>query len=126
MKITVEPSGIWYHGSNVLLQTLRAGSTITQWRALAEAFSHKPAILGYDDDGSIIHNGREYGYLYEIAEPVIIETDIYRHPHTTMDLHAEYLTRRPLRVKRISEISADPADQTALDAFIRRHSKSVE
>ena len=34
------------------------------WQALAEAFSHQPSRLGYDDDGRIGQNGTEYGYLY--------------------------------------------------------------
>lgn len=41
MKIDIDPNGIWYHGSNQVFSKLREGSTITQWRALAEAFSHQ-------------------------------------------------------------------------------------
>ena len=47
MTIEITPEGLWYHGSPMLLSELRAGSTITQWRALAEAFSHKPHRLCY-------------------------------------------------------------------------------
>ena len=50
MKLEIEPNGVWYHGSNVMFEVLRKGSTVTQWRALAEAFSHKPTELGYDDN----------------------------------------------------------------------------
>ena len=53
MKLTIDPNGTWYHGSNRVFTELRAGSTVTQWRELAEAFSHKPTGLGYDDDGVI-------------------------------------------------------------------------
>ena len=49
MKIETHPDGIWYHGSNKLFTELRANSTITQWKELAEAFSHQPNCLGYDD-----------------------------------------------------------------------------
>lgn len=121
MMIGISPSGAWYHGSNLILETLREGSTITQWRALAEAFSHKPAVLGYDDDGTVIHTGTEPGYLYIIDEPVSVGTDICQHPSTTMDENAEFLTQRPLKLKLIAEIPADPADEAELDAFIRKH-----
>ena len=47
MKIEIDPNGIWYHGSNKQFDVLQEGSTITQWRELAEAFSHQPNMLGY-------------------------------------------------------------------------------
>lgn len=61
IKIELKPDGVWYHGSNMLFTELRTGSTITQWKELAEAFSHQPGILSYDDDGVIRHNGKEKG-----------------------------------------------------------------
>jgi hypothetical protein len=104
MTIEIIPEGLWYHGSPMLLSELRAGSTITQWRALAEAFSHKPHRLCYDDRGRIEHDGQEKGYLYVIDEPVEIGQDIYPHPRSTMDANAEFLTKRPLRVKLVAEL----------------------
>lgn len=104
MKIDIDPNGIWYHGSNQVFSELREGSTITQWRALAEAFSHQPTQLCYDDGGNISHNGVEKGYLYSIDEPVVIGADIYQHPHTSMDQNAEFLTKRPLKVIMIQEL----------------------
>lgn len=104
MKIEVTSDGIWYHGSNKLFTELRADSTITQWKELAEAFSHQPSVLCYEDDGTISHNGKEKGYLYIIDEPVDIQGDIYQHPRTTMDENAEFLTKRPLKVKMICEL----------------------
>lgn len=89
----------WFHGSNQKFEVLRAGSTITPRRELAEAFSHKPAMLSIADDGTILHNGTEYGYLYEIEEPLSLDQDIYEHPRTTIGKNMEFLTRRPLRVK---------------------------
>ena len=103
MKIEIQKDGIWYHGSDKVFSELRAGSTITQWRELAEAFSHKPSVLGYDDDGEIRHNGTKKGYLYVIDEPVEVGIDIYQHPRTTMDENAEFLTKRPLKVRMICE-----------------------
>lgn len=125
MKFEIQPSGVWYHGSNILLQTLRKMSTITQWRTLAEAFSHQPSMLVYDDDGNIVHNGKEKGYLYMIDEPVIVGKDIFPHPRTTMDVNAEFLNKRPLKVKLIGELSPDPASETELNEFISRHNHSI-
>lgn len=104
MKIEIKPDGIWYHGSNKIFSELRTNSTITQWKELAEAFSHQPSGLGYDDDGVIIHNGTEKGYLYIIDEPITVGVDVYQHPRTTMDENAEFLTKRPLKVKMICEL----------------------
>lgn len=104
MQIKIDKSGIWYHGSNVKFDVLRQGSTITQWKELAEAFSHKPSRLGYGDDGIIQHDGAEYGYLYIIDEPIDVGIDVYQHPKTTMDLNAEFLTKRDLRVKLVKEL----------------------
>ncbi len=103
MKIQIQSNGIWYHGSNKIFTELRTNSTITQWKELAEAFSHKPSGLGYDDNGVIVHNGTEKGYLYFIDEPITIGVDIYQHPRTSMDANAEFLTKRPLKVKLICE-----------------------
>ena len=104
MKIEIYPDGSWYHGSNKLFTELRTNSTITQWKELAEAFSHQPSGLGYDDNGVISHNGTEKGYLYIVAEPVTIGVDIYQHPTTTMDANAEFLTKRPLKLKMLCEL----------------------
>ncbi len=99
MITELKQDGVWYHGSNVLFSELRTGSTITQWKELAEAFSHQPGIQSYDDDGVIGHNGKEKGYLYIIEEAVDIQKDIYKHPETSMDENAEFLIKRPLKVK---------------------------
>lgn len=104
MKISIQPDGIWYHGSNMIFSELKTNNTITHRKELAEAFSHKPSGLGYDDDGVIRHNGTEKGYLYIIDEPVVIGVDIYQHPRTTMDENAEFLTKRPLKVRMICEL----------------------
>ena len=101
MEIRIDENGIWYHGSNQSFELLREGSTITQWKELAEAFSHKPSLLCCEDDGSITHNGTEEGILYVIDEPVKIGEDVYPHPRSTMDPNAEFLTRRPLKVRRL-------------------------
>ena len=104
MIIEIKEDGTWFHGSNIKFEVLRAGSTVTQWQELAEAFSHQPSGLGYDDDGNIGHNGTEYGYLYVIDEPVKIDLDIYQHPRSCMDKNAEFLTKRDLKVRWIKDL----------------------
>ena len=104
MNIKIQPDGAWYHGSNLIFSELRANSTITQWKELAEAFSHQPSCLEYDDDGVIQHNGIEKGYLYIVDEPVVVGVDVYQHPRTTMDENAEFLTRRTLKVRLVCEL----------------------
>lgn len=104
MKITVDANGTWYHGSDSSFDVLREGSTVTQWKELAEAFSHKPSVLGYDDSGSITHNGKVDGLLYVIDEPIAVGEDIYPHPKTTMDENAEFLTKRPLKVRLVEKL----------------------
>lgn len=104
MKFEIDSNGIWYHGSDKQFDVLQEGSTITQWRELAEAFSHQPGMLGYDDNGEIFHNGMKQGYLYIVDEPITIDIDMYQHPRTTMDMNAEFLTKRPLKVKLIKKI----------------------
>ena len=104
MKSATNADGVWYHGSDKVFTILRESSTVTQWRELAEAFSHQPSVLSYDDDGKIHHDGTKKGYLYVINEPVQIGEDIYQHPRTAMDQGLEFLTRRPLTVRLIREL----------------------
>lgn len=75
MKIQIDPDGVWYYGAPEKLTELRAGSMITQWCALAEAFVHKPSTLPHEDDGRIVHNDVQPGSLYEIDKPIQIGTD---------------------------------------------------
>lgn len=102
LEYPIDMSNPWYHGTPMELDILQEGSTITQWKELAKAFSTKPTMLGYEDIfGEITHNGTETGLLYIIDEPLMLEIDIYQHPRTTMDKGVEFLTKRPLKVKRI-------------------------
>ena len=39
-----------------------------------------------------------------IDEPIAIGTDIYQHPRSSMEENAEFLTKRPLKVKLICEL----------------------
>lgn len=94
----------WYHGSPFLFDILEKGSTVTRWRELAEAFSHKPEILCIEDDGTILHNGKIGGYLYGIVDDLVIGVDVVPHPRSTMGENLEYLTERPLQVTLIGKI----------------------
>ena len=69
----------WYHGSQRRLTTLRAGSSITQDRAVARAFSHRPSRVSLPGNGTIKHDGTAPGYLYVVAEEVR-SADVYPHP----------------------------------------------
>ena len=97
----IEQNLIWYHGSNQIFSILMKGSTITQWKELAVAFSFRPTQLEYDDNGKIHHNGKAKGYVYIIDEPISIDKDIIQHPRTSMKKGLEFITLRPLKVKLI-------------------------
>jgi len=98
----------WFHGSPLALETLLAGSTITQDERLACVFSHKPEIVSLDGDGGdliIRHNGRLPGLLYLVDEP-LGPADVYPHPRSSMPAGLEWLTRRPLRLRLLGPAAA--------------------
>lgn len=101
MEWQINPEEPWYHGSNRDLTVLSEGSTVTQWRELAEAFSHKPSVL-CEDGGRILHNGREEGFLYVLAEKVAPGDGLRPHPASTMEPGLEFLTTRPVPLKKIA------------------------
>ena len=70
MEFPIDMRKPWYHGTPLELDILREGSTITQWRELAEAFSTKPTLLGYEYIfGEITHNRTETHF---IRPPMVI------------------------------------------------------
>jgi hypothetical protein len=104
--------GAWFHGSNLDLDVLAPGSSITRSRIVAEAFSHQPTCLGLGDEDrpiSICHNGTERGILYVIDEPVR-DCDVHAHPHSAAPiLGFEWITNRPLRLRKLADLPiADP------------------
>ncbi len=101
---TSKQHGVWYHGSDQLFETLRLGSTITQWRELAEAFAHQPTWVSIDDDYSINHDGIKSGYLYIVAEPINATTDLAPVPNSTMEPGMEWRTLRPLQLTLITRL----------------------
>jgi hypothetical protein len=102
-QIKTEDHLLWYHGSPLKLTILRAGSTITRDRRLAEVFSHKPALVCISDEGDIRHNGTEAGFLYRISEEVQ-PGDVYAHPRSTMPPGLEWLTMRELKVTLLGPV----------------------
>jgi len=94
---------MWFHGSPLKLNNLKAGSTITRWKDLAVAFSHKPTCLIIDDKRIIKHNGKLKGFLYVIDEEPN-ENDIIKHPNSSMDDGMEWITKRDSHVLLIEEI----------------------
>ena len=90
----------WYHGSQQKLTTLRVGSSITQDRNVAKAFSHRPSLLTMSDDGTVKHDGVTPGYLYIVADEIGPD-DVYPHPVNTT--RWEWLTNRELKLKSIEQ-----------------------
>ncbi len=60
----------WYHGSQQKLTKLRVGSSVTQNKNVAKAFSHRPFLLSLSDQGTVKHNGVTPGYLYTVADEI--------------------------------------------------------
>lgn len=106
----------WYHGSPQRLTTLRAGSSISQHRNVASAFSHRPTLVSQGSDGMVKHDGILPGYLYRVAEKIGPD-DLSPHPHPVNVGHWEWLTRRPLRVELLEVTAATAADRL-IDAEI--------
>jgi len=105
-----DPTLTWYHGSPYELILIRTGSTITQKRGLAEAFSHKPPLVCVEDDGRIKHNGTLPGYLYRIKGGVNPE-DVYPHPNTSMPPGDEWLTSREFELELLGPVEIKPEEQ---------------
>lgn len=92
-------SRTWYHGSQQELTRLRSGSSISQNRDVAKAFSHRPSLLSMSDD-SLKHDGVTSGYLHIVAEEIAAD-DVHPHPHPVNAARWEWLTRRELRLELI-------------------------
>ena len=111
-----ESDSTWYHGAPLELDLLRARSTITQDRRLAEVFSHKPAVVSVSDDGQIKHTGNQAGWLYHVDEK-IAPADIRPHPRSTMESGKEWLTNRPLRLALLGPVEIGPEEQLPAEAL---------
>lgn len=121
----------WYHGSQQKLTKLRIGSSITQYRNVAKAFSHCPSLVSISDGGESLsdklrvkHNGVTPGYLYVVSDGIGPD-DVYPHPHPANAGHWEWLTNRELNLELIEQtIVTDSERLTDEDiAEIRRKQK---
>ena len=92
----------WYHGSQQELTTLRVGSSITQDKTVAKAFSHRPSMLSMSEGGTVKHDGVTPGYLYIVIDEISPE-DVYPHPHPVNATRWEWLTNRELKLKLIEQ-----------------------
>ena len=95
----------WYHGSQQKLTTLRVGSSITQDKTVAKAFSHRPSMLSMSEGGTVTHDGVTPGYLYIVADEISPE-DVYPHPHPVNATRWEWLTNRELKLELIEQTIA--------------------
>ena len=98
---------IWYHGAQMALTVIRKGSSISPYRNVAIAFSHRPVIVSLEDDGTVRHNGTAHGYLHRIMED-LTEEDITLHPACAEGEDWEWLVNRDIRVELIAEFDVDP------------------
>ena len=121
----------WYHGSQQKLTKLRIGSSITQYRNVAKAFSHGPSLVSMSDGGESLsdklrlkHNGFTSGYLYVVSDEIGPD-DVYPHPHPVNVGRWEWLTNRELNLELIEQtIVTDSERLTDEDiAEIRRKQK---
>ena len=92
----------WYHGSQQELTTLRVGSSITQDKTVAKAFSHRPSLLTMSEGGTVKHDGVTSGYLYTVADEIGPD-DVHPHPHPVNATRWEWLTNRELKLKLIEQ-----------------------
>ena len=92
----------WYHGSQEELTKLRVGSSITQNRNVAKAFSHRPSLLTQSEGGTVKHDGITPGYLYTIADEIGPD-DVYPHPHPVNVTRWEWLTNRELKLELLEQ-----------------------
>lgn len=113
-------SRTWYHGSQQELTRLRSGSSITQSRDVAKAFSHRPSLMSMSEE-SLKHDGATPGYLHIVAEEVAA-ADVHPHPHPVNAERWEWLTRRDLRLELVerTEVTAEESLTDEEIAELRR------
>lgn len=104
----------WYHGSQQRLTTLRSGSSISQKRAVARVFSHRPSLVSQEEDGTVKHDGTMPGYLYVVAE-AIRAGDIYPHPHPVNAGGWEWLTTRQLSLMLVEQTQVRESERLTKD-----------
>ncbi len=109
---------MWFHGSQQRFSRLRPGSSVTRNKNVAKAFSHRPSIVSWSDEGEIKHDGSMPGYLYSISE-AIGPDDVRPHPSPVNADRWEWLTNREFALELIEETTVKP-DERLTDEEIRR------
>jgi len=105
-------SAPWYHGSPDELTVLRKGSWITQFKELARAFSHRPALISLGDDCvNVKHNGRRPGFLYVVSE--CLGPDDVTYLRDTAQTH--WQTNRDLSLRLVAQLPLDDPPQLSDD-----------
>ena len=98
----------WYHGSPETLDVLRKGSWLTQFKAMAKAFSHRPSLISFVDDAdSVKHDGQQPGYLYTVSES--LGPDDVSYLRDTCQTH--WQTQRALQVELVADLPLDDPPQ---------------
>ena len=127
-------SKTWYHGSQQRLTTLRAGSSITQNRNVAKAFSHRPSkvAMSYGGDGepgihdwNVRHDGVTPGFLYAVTDE-IAACDVRPHPHPVNASRFEWLTNRKLRLALIAETVVTDSERLTDEEILELKRKQRE
>ena len=123
--VGIDYSGPWYHGSDQMLTTLRIGSSITQDKSVAKAFSHQPSLVLQFGGGRVRHDGQSPGYLYVISE-AIGPDDVRPHPHPVNLDRWEWLTERELTLELIERTVVTAAERLTDQeiAEVRRKQKA--
>lgn len=124
-NLDTDYKGPWYHGSDQMLTTLRIGSSITQQRSIAKAFSHQPSLLLQFNRGRIRHNGETSGYLYTVAEEVGPD-DVRPHPHPVNADRWDWLTERELKLELVGKTVVTAAERLTDEEIAETRRKQNE
>ncbi len=116
---------IWYHGSQKELTKLRVGSSITQDKNVAKAFSHRPSLVSMSDEGEIKHNGVTPGYLYAVSDGMGPD-DVHPHPHPVNATRWEWLTNRELKLELIEQTIATDKERLTDEEIAEIRQKQKE
>ena len=115
----------WYHGSQQELTTLRVGSSITQDKTVAKAFSHRPSLLTMSEGGTVKHDGVTSGYLYTVADEICPD-DVHPHPHPVNATRWEWLTNRELKLKLIEQTIVTDEERLTVQEITEMKRKQEE
>jgi hypothetical protein len=104
------PGPNWYHGAQQRVTVLRAGSSVTRYLPVAIAFSHRPTVVSYEDNGRIRHDGSAHGFIHCVDEPLGPD-DLCLHPACQRSgTDWEWVTQRDLALRILFEVDPDPDD----------------